>query len=303
MENLYFCPLSYNDTTINMKKIQGLPPIFTISMWFCFAIIVIVVFLYTLLREHWTLAMAITNTITAIAILVFCYFYFMPKLEQWTIRIEKDLPHNIPIYEKWAIVALPFLRKWIPERELVASQLNLTDNESLLEQSTSSISNPTDDENIKKITTPCVLEENSTKKKDKKTSRKPTKNHNNPLNCKIEEKYFPLLAKYAIEAEIFSNLITPKIMEDFFYCRKEIRFESTYNRGIGFLMGKLAEAGLIKRNWQKELEDQKLVFAPEKGGYLNAGDLKQAKFESFGNFSKEENDKIDKIINQIKENT
>ena len=131
------------------------------------------------------------------------------------------------------------------------------------------------------------------------TDAKKVLGKDNPFECKLDKKEIHLLTDCVNEAHIFSTEITPKILEDFLYCRLPGALKSTNNRLLAYFMMKLSINGYITYEWQSVIANNKLVLAPLKEKYLNTSDLSTAN-DNIKLIPPKNSEIIDKFVKQVK---
>jgi hypothetical protein len=121
----------------------------------------------------------------------------------------------------------------------------------------------------------------------------------NPFKCKLDKEAIRLLTECVNDAHIFTTDITPKILEDFFFCRLTGALKSNNNRLLAYFMMKLSISEYISYEWQSVIANNKLILAPKKEKYLNNSDLSSAN-ENIKGILPKKSEIIDKYIKQLK---
>ena len=121
----------------------------------------------------------------------------------------------------------------------------------------------------------------------------------NPFNCNLNKDAIRLLTNCVNETHIFTTEITPKILEDFFYCRLEGALKSNNNRLLAYFMTQLSLYKRITFEWQSVIANNKLVRAPLKEKYLNNSDLSTAN-DNIKYVAPKKSEIIDKYIKELK---
>jgi hypothetical protein len=121
----------------------------------------------------------------------------------------------------------------------------------------------------------------------------------NPFNCKLDGDAIRLLTDCVNDAHIFTTEITPKILENFFYCRLDGALKSDNNRLLAYFMMKLSAHDYITYEWQSVIANNKLILAPKKEKYLNNSDLSTAN-DSIKYISPRKSEIIDSYVKQLK---
>jgi hypothetical protein len=106
--------------------------------------------------------------------------------------------------------------------------------------------------------TPTATEEPKETKPSKKILGK-----DNPFNCKLDGDAIRLLTDCVNDSHIFTTEITPKILENFFYCCLEGALKSGNNRLLVYFMMKLSAHDYITYEWQSVIANNKLILAPK----------------------------------------
>jgi hypothetical protein len=121
----------------------------------------------------------------------------------------------------------------------------------------------------------------------------------NPFNCKLDDKAIQILTDCVNDAHIFTTEITPKILEDFFYCRLDGALKSDNNRLLAYFMMKLSVHDYITYEWQSVIANYKLILAPKKEKHLNNSDLSTAN-DNIKYISPRKSEIIDSYVKQLK---
>ena len=121
----------------------------------------------------------------------------------------------------------------------------------------------------------------------------------NPFNCNLDKEAIQLLTNCVNEAHIFTTEITPKILENFLYCRLDGALKSSNNRLLAYFMTQLSLYKYITYEWQSIIANNKLVLAPKKEKYLNNSDLSTAN-DNIKYIAPKKSEIIDKYIKQLK---
>jgi len=145
------------------------------------------------------------------------------------------------------------------------------------------------------------LQETPNKIKKNKENVLPKKiaGKDNPFNCKLDSDAFRILTDCVNDAHIFTTEITPKILEDFFYCRLAGALKSANNRLLAYFMMKLSVNEYITYEWQSVIANNRLIFASKKEKYLNNSDLSTAN-DSIKYILPKKSAIIDKYIKELK---
>jgi hypothetical protein len=152
----------------------------------------------------------------------------------------------------------------------------------------------TEDEFLHTSIMPATTEEPQETKPSEKILGK-----DNPFNCKLNSDAIRLLTDCVNDAHIFTTEITPKILENFFYCRLDGALKSDNNRLLAYFMMKLSVHDYITYEWQSVIANNKLILAPKKEKHLNNSDLSTAN-DSIKYISPRKSEIIDDYIKQLK---
>ncbi|MDR1517372.1 MAG: hypothetical protein LBS52_04630 [Dysgonamonadaceae bacterium] len=146
---------------------------------------------------------------------------------------------------------------------------------------------------------PIVNTVEESNEKEKNTPSKKIVGKDNPFNCKLDDEAIRILTDCVNDAHIFTTEITPKILEDFFYCRLDGALKSDNNRLLAYFMMKLSAHDYITYEWQSVIANNRLVLAPKKEKYLNNSDLSSAN-DSIKYISPRKSEIIDSYVKQLK---
>jgi hypothetical protein len=152
----------------------------------------------------------------------------------------------------------------------------------------------TEDELLHPQVTPNTIKESKETKPSKKILGK-----DNPFNCKLDGDAIKILTGCVNDAHIFTTEITPKILENFFYCRLDGALKSGNNRLLAYFMMKLSVHDYITYEWQSVIANNKLILAPKKEKYLNNSDLSTAN-DNIKYISPRKSEIIDSYVKQLK---
>lgn len=120
----------------------------------------------------------------------------------------------------------------------------------------------------------------------------------NPFEVKLDDKQIEILTECINEAHLFATTITTDILVKLFTCKLQTPLKSRNNRSIAYLFFRL-EGKYITYEWAAVIDNNKLILASKKDGYLNSSDLYEAKSKVLEKTSSFKTI-IDKYIEQLK---
>ena len=129
---------------------------------------------------------------------------------------------------------------------------------------------------------------------DRFSSSKLTKS-DKPFEEKFDDVQMELLTNCINEAHLFKISITADILNKFFACKLDTPLHSENNRRIAYFFYSLKIRNYITEEWKAVIENNNLILAPEKEGYLKSSNLSSAQENPPRN-----HEIIDKYINQLK---
>lgn len=121
----------------------------------------------------------------------------------------------------------------------------------------------------------------------------------NPFRSSFTEKEIELLTNCINEAQIFTTIMTPIILESFFACTLNGVLKSNNNSLLAYLMMKLSSRNYITNNWQSVIASKQLIYKKTKDDYLTKTDL-STPTEKVQYIPPQGHEIIDKYIKELK---
>lgn len=98
----------------------------------------------------------------------------------------------------------------------------------------------------------------------------------NSFNHTFEAWQIELLTECVNQARVFTTILTPEILTDFFNCTLKGVLVSNNNRLLAYLMSQLSYRGYITDAWQAVISNKRLVMGKAKQAPLSRTDLSSA---------------------------
>ncbi|GEM_PF-5553103 len=98
----------------------------------------------------------------------------------------------------------------------------------------------------------------------------------NPFEHNFKDWQFDILKECINEVQIFKSSVSVEETKAIFDCKSQNNLRSRNNCVLAHFFQQLAKYGYITINWQSVIANNRLLKAPQKNDFLNAGDLSSA---------------------------